>query len=142
MDVPVLTPQLLLALLAPPKGAAVQAFDSVRPGLADEIREQLEAYQRSGAARDADMHFNDFRWGDRPDVKRASVLARGERASEIDQRHLLVAVLESPSATVTSLRDRLGQAGFEHLLEASRRSVVPPVFLGTPGAVFHEAPRD
>jgi hypothetical protein len=138
MDVPVLTPQVLLALLAPPKGPAVQAFDAVRPGLADEVRDQLEAYQRSGAARHADMHFSDFRWADRPDVKRASALARRERASEIDQRHLLVAVLESPSGTVTSLRERLGQAGFDQLLEASRSSVVPPAFVGTPGAVFGE----
>lgn len=142
MDVPVLTPQVLLALLGPSKGPAVQAFDAVRPGLADEVRERLEEYQRSDAARQADMHFSDFRWEDRPDVKRASALARRERASEIDQRHLLVAVLESPSATVTSLRGRLGRAGFEKLLEASRDSVVPPRFAPTPGAVFGEGRRD
>jgi hypothetical protein len=143
MDVPFLTPQVLLALLAPPKGPAVQAFDAVRPGLAGYVRNQLEAYERSGAARQADMHFSDFHWADRPDVRRASALARRERASEIDQRHLLVAVLESPSGTVTSLRERLGQAGFDQVLEASRSSVATPaVVVGTPGAVFGEGRGD
>jgi hypothetical protein len=133
-DVPVLTPHILLALLAPARGAAVRAFDVVRPGLADEVRGELEAYERSDALRGPEMHFGDFRWREHEAVKRASAVARRERAGEIGQGHLLVAVLESSSGTIASLKARLGQAQFERLFTAARQ---PPARIeATPGAVF------
>jgi Clp amino terminal domain, pathogenicity island component len=138
-DVPVLTPHILHALLAPAKGAAARAFDVVRPGLADEVRGELEAYERSDALRAPEMHFADFGWRHHDAVKRASALARRERAPEIGQAHLLVAVLESSSGTVASLKARLGQAQFERLVAAARE---PPARIeATPGAVFPEASR-
>jgi hypothetical protein len=132
-DVPFLTPSVLLALLQRDGGVARRSLDTVRDGLAGELRDRLEAYLGKLAA-DPASSFQPFRWEERDDIARAAALAREAGAGAIGEKQLLLAVLGGGTNTVKALAEWLGDHDFRRLVEIVREQADSvPSAVATPG---------
>jgi hypothetical protein len=119
-NLPYFTPALLLALLHP-NGFAASVVNSVRRGLAQDLRARFRQYLDVDLPKSGAGAFKDFDWFDREDVQRAQLLARDEQVSTITERLLFKAVLTSQSRAVRQMKAHLGKDFDDILSETERR---------------------
>jgi hypothetical protein len=125
-NLPYFTPALLLALLYP-NGFASPVVNSVKPGLAEDLRNRFRHYLDVELPKTGAGAFVDFDWFDREDVRDAQELAQQENSSTITERILFKAILSGHSATVMQLKEKLGHdfEGITRETERRRYSAVP-----------------
>ncbi|MFG2581600.1 Clp protease N-terminal domain-containing protein [Streptomyces malaysiensis] len=126
------TPHLLLALLAA-DSVGRTCFDALRPGFGGEVADRLAAYVRRGSGEP----YEEFDWSQDTVVREARRLALQERADEVSDPHILLALLdaEPASATVAELRDHLGSR-FALLVSRVRSAPREVRYVATPGPVL------
>jgi hypothetical protein len=128
-NLPYFTPALLLALLHP-QGFASSVVNSVRAGLAEDLRQRFRQYLDVELPKSGAGLFSDFDWFDKDDVRRAQQFAQDEGASVITERLLFESVLSGDSATVKQMKEIYGKEFDAIVVETERRSRHAP---GTPG---------
>lgn len=121
----VYTPHLLLALLQ--TSLTKQALEYWRPGLASTLQEKLKEYV-SHILPKYPQPFYDFLWEERKDVQKARQIAREDDSDTIQEKHLLLGILETEGNTQQALKRFLGEKSFHQLIPFLRSFP-----LGTPG---------
>jgi hypothetical protein len=133
-DIPFYTPHLLLALITIQNGVAQHALHQLHAGLADELKDKLTKYINEALPRFTNQSFSEFEWLEREDVKRAEAWALKQGASNIQEKHLLLGVLETDSGTMKSLQKMLGEGETRKLKEIIENTAdAPPLDNMTPG---------
>lgn len=121
LNVPFVTSCLLLALLrihgvGKTLGFATARLDEIRPNLSNEITSLLEDYVRR-ILPSSGGEFRPFVWIERSEIQRAQFHALNDHSSEVNEKHLLLAVLEEDSRAVIELKAYLGEKDFDRLVK-------------------------
>jgi pimeloyl-ACP methyl ester carboxylesterase len=132
------TPNILSTLLSMrgdvPERALMQAAGEKA---AAEIRDALFRYLPPVDPGGVPPPFIEFAWDSREDVRLSQQRAREEHSDVVTARHLFLAVLERPSNSQRSLREKLGEEKFDALIEAVRRQPNPrDSIAATPGNIL------
>ena len=114
IDRPLYTSDILAEILHGQDGYALRCFEQVNDGLGDKVKEQLDDFNSTIVG---DAPFLDLEWDERPEAASAAKLATTEESPRIQHKHLLLAILQGSSMTATSLRERLGNERFAHLIQ-------------------------
>lgn len=116
LDIPFLTPHLLLALFEIHDSKAQHYLNLLTPPRADQVLSILR-HIVDVRLPTREVPFSDFQWEDRQDVWYAQTLASDYGSFEVTEEHLLLAVLcmESASSTVRGLKGFLGESSFQEL---------------------------
>ncbi len=92
------------ALLSMRSGFARICIDQIKPGGADEVAKWLQDAICEQLSREADAGNSTASLAEDPTMQHAAAIAYAERAASIDERHLLLAILdEKESGTVIEL---------------------------------------
>ena len=126
-----MTPDVLFALLSLKDGSVAACFATVSLSWPDRLREALRAYL---SAADAGP-FGPFKWGQRPEVRKAKVYAWAKDAAVVTGPALLLGVLDTPSETSKQLAELMGD-DIEVVWNSAWRSFDDPGQQGTPGLIF------
>jgi hypothetical protein len=97
---------LLLALLEILEGQVWECFELVRPGLALEICDELRTWPDPSKRHD---QFRAFEWVERSDVRLAWRYSLQDESPVVTDVHLLLAILDGSSATITWLKRYLDE---------------------------------
>ncbi|OLP16586.1 hypothetical protein BST81_20530 [Leptolyngbya sp. 'hensonii'] len=115
-NVPFCTPYVFLALLDNPLGITYRSLETLRKGLALEVWNSLETYDRE-IRKKPEQPFFDFLWESREDVCRAQDYAVQDGHQEITDKYLFLSVLNTKSRTQQSFKRFLGEKQFNRLVE-------------------------
>lgn len=131
------TPHLLLSILDLPNSKVARCFDQVKPGLAQEWHELLNAYQAQALENENYDSYHAFNWDDRYEVQRAKEIARHDGKPAIDELYLLLGILDNhKSKTRRELAEYLGAKRYEYLIQVANQMVEVE---DTPGSVTHHS---
>jgi hypothetical protein len=123
------TSDVLLALLDLSGGRVTGCFDTVRPGLASSIREQLVATLDDDRQHE---QFVPFAWLERSDVQLAGQYAISDGRPVVSDMHLLLAILDGESATNRWLKRLLGEEHRQVRAVAERHRHDGPTVINSP----------
>jgi hypothetical protein len=109
----------LLAALLELEGEFVSAsFEIASRGYVAKLKQMIDIFISRQSQREAERVFEPLAIEEHPIVLEAFKLADGEGTTVVDERHFLLAFLESGSSLATRIRNDLGPSAFARLLKA------------------------
>jgi len=126
---------LVAALLDLPSEFAPMCFAMARRGYDRELKQLIDTFLVKQGDKESERGFEPFVLEEHPVVLNASARAKAEGADALDERHLLLAFLDSASSLSERIRNTLGTARYAKLCRAVQQS--RPGFIGaTPDSLF------
>lgn len=110
---------LLAAVLDLPGQFAPACFEIARRGYGGELKQLMDRFLVRQGQKESERGFEEFVLEEHPVVLDASARAKAEGADALDERHLLLAFLDSASSLSERIRDTLGTAGYAKLCRAA-----------------------
>jgi TIR domain len=128
---------LLAAVLNLPGEFASACFEMARRGYGGELRQLIDAFLVKQGQKESERGFEEFVLEEHPVVLDASARAKAEGADALDERHLLLAFLDSASSLSEQIRKTLGTAGYAKLCRAVQQHRPGLTNIGpTPDSLF------
>lgn len=113
----------LLALFDMPSGFTAECFDAAAPGTALRLHNWLRQVVLDQAASEARLQGAPATLEHDPLLVAANKSAWMQRADEVDERHLLLAILaDTHSGTMEAITQSLGEAGVNRVREATLKA--------------------
>lgn len=138
-DVRLRSPHVVAALLGPQPTFASVCFDSVSSGYAQRLTNMIDTYIARQDEREGESGFVELQLHQQPVVRSALELAVQEGAAQADERHLLLAFLDSNSALRGRILRDLGDERFALLRRTAASNRPGSAFVGaTPVSLFDE----
>jgi hypothetical protein len=109
---------LLAAILGLPGEFASACLEMSSRGYSGQLKKLIDTFLVRQAQRESERGFEPFVLEEHPIVLDASVRANAEGADVLDERHLLLAFLDSASSLSERIRDSLGTTGYGKLCRA------------------------
>ena len=126
-NAPFRTTNALRVLLRLPESAALKVFDQCRGGFGKKLLQSIsDEVETHSWLQNPIVGFQPFRWGERPEIATAEILANREGCAMILLKHLLLAILEGNSRTQQELKDLLGHE-FESAVKHARSLPAEPI---------------
>lgn len=131
------SPHLITALLTMSPSFASTCFEVVRRGFAAELTHLTDTYFARQGERPTEQGFVAFELEGHPVIRTAFALAEGEGAVTVDERHVLLAFLDSASAFNNRIRRDLGVTDYARLHKTVSSNRPGYVGVGlTPASLF------
>ena len=128
---------LLAAILNVPGEFAATCFEIARRGYGRELNQLVDRFLARQGQKESEHRFQEFVLEEHPLVLDASARADTEGADALDERHLLLAFLDSSSSLSERIRDTLGTAGHAKLCRAVQQQRPRFQYIGaTPDSLF------
>lgn len=128
---------LLAALLGLPSGFALTCFEIAKPAFGGEVKQLIDTFLVRQSREESERGFEPFVLEDHPIVLDAFARAKTEGVDALDERHLLLAFLHSPSTLSGWIQDKLGATGYAKLWRAVQQHR-PGLINVTPHSLFED----